>query len=656
VLDSSNAAFVRCVSFPGVSAAHPLFPAAHRNTLATRVASRYHRCVKALLLALALVANLQAGDPARDARWQQDLSYLAAQLPLRHPDFYSLVPQSQFHQAVADLNQAIPTLNDTAVMLGLAKIVAMANDGHTRLFLMQANVLFHLLPLNVQWFADGLFVTGAGAGYERALGARVVQIGDLPTDAAYAAVVPTISHENDIWVRAQSPYYLTNADILQALGIAPAVSPIHFVFRDQAGTQFSLDIAALDFAQYAFTTLLPDPDAGFTPFAQQNTSLYYWFTYVPSSRLLYLAYNVCGNSGSEPFAQLNTRFWAAFDANPVDILVVDLRNNTGGNSSIFDSFLTSRTQRAARLAGVRTYVILGRTTFSSAILAAISLDQPPVRKVGEPTGGSPNMYGEVASFTLPNSKLTVNYSTRYFSYPQYPPGSMLPDINVPLASADYFARHDPFLAAALADARSINPAPPAGPLTVANAATFRTDLPVAPGSIASAFADASILPSADVAGLRLLVNGTPAQVLAASPGQVNFQVPSDAALGPAAFQVEIAGAPAAEGSAPIVASAPGIFIGDPLDPARPAAGAASALVPGDVLRLYGTGVATQFTPKVFFGADEAQVISSQFLPSFPGLWEIDVVVPDAAAVNGQVPVFVAIGNAAGNGVTVRVSR
>ena len=607
--------------------------------------------MKALLLALALVMSLRAGDPARDNRWQQDLSYLAAQLPARHPDFYQIVNRVQFQQAVSDLNAAIPNLSDAGVMLGLAKLTAMLNDGHTSLPLTQANAQFHLLPLTLQWFNDGLYVTGAGPAYTRALGARIVQMGDRATDDAYALLLPAISHENDIWVRAESPYSLVNADILLALGITSTLSPVHFVLQDQSGAQFTLDIPPLDPGQYAAQSTLPDPNTGFTPFARQSTSLNYWFTYVPSSRLLYFAYNACQQDPTiGPFGGVNTQFWAAFDANPVDTLVLDLRNNGGGNSSIFDPFVASWNQRAARLAGVRSYIILGRFTFSSAILNAISLDHSPLKKVGEPTGGSPNSYGEVLSFSLPNSRLAVYYSTRYFSFPQYPPGSMLPDINVPLASADYFARHDPFLAAALANAQSIPAVPPPSSLSIANAATLRTDLPVAPGSLASAFADFP-----NPADVSLLVNGTPAPILAVVPGQVNFQVPADTTVGLASFQLEIDGAVAASATRPVAATAPGLFIADPLDTARPAAGVSTTVAPGDVLHLYATGL-TSDTPRIYFGTEEAAVLASQPLPSVPGLWEVDVAVPSTPVVNAQVPIFISLGNAAGNGVTVTVKR
>ncbi len=127
-------------------------------------------------------------------------------------------------------------------------------------------------------------------------------------------------------------------------------------------------------------------------------------------------------------------------------------------------------------------------------------------------------------------------------------------------------------------------------------------------------------------------------------------MPADTAPGLASFELKIAGAVVASATAAVASAAPGIFIADPLDPARPAAGSTGPVTPGDVLRLYATGL-TSDTPRVFFGAEQAQVLASQ--PLTPGLWGIDVAVPTAIA---QVPVFLTLGNAASNGVTVTVKH
>src|SRR6185369_5735220 len=114
-------------------------------------------------------------------------------------------------------------------------------------------------------------------------------------------------------------------------------------------------------------------------------------------------------------------------------------------------FVSAATARGQRFLQAQPVMIIGRRTYSSAILNAIQLRSlGTVRMYGEPSGGSPNTYGEVLTMVLPNSQLIVNYSTRYFPFPAYPPGSLLPDVPLKMYSADYFARHDPFVAAVLA--------------------------------------------------------------------------------------------------------------------------------------------------------------------------------------------------------------
>lgn len=63
-------------------------------------------------------------------------------------------------------------------------------------------------------------------------------------------------------------------------------------------------------------------------------------------------------------------------------------------------------------------------------------------------GWNPNGYGEVGSFVLPNSSLTVSYSKRKFNLPGV--GSQLePDVPVAVKWSDYATERDRFLEAAL---------------------------------------------------------------------------------------------------------------------------------------------------------------------------------------------------------------
>ena len=213
--------------------------------------------------------------------------------------------------------------------------------------------------------------------------------------------------------------------------------------------------------------------------------------------------------------------------------------------------------------------------------------------IGQPTGGAPSGHGEVQRFTLPSGKMTGQYSTKFFALPPYIPAgpAFAPDVAVPLTSADYFARHDPVMAAVVARWKGASAAP-SGSAIVLNAASFRVEQGIASGSFAAAFGSFGQTPD------QVLVNGQPAAISAAAATQVNFIVPSATALGPATFSVRAGGAELAAGQAVITAAGPGLFVLQPFDPAQPGAilnqdstvnSAANAAAPGSILQIFATG-------------------------------------------------------------------
>jgi uncharacterized protein (TIGR03437 family) len=61
-------------------------------------------------------------------------------------------------------------------------------------------------------------------------------------------------------------------------------------------------------------------------------------------------------------------------------------------------------------------------------------------------------------------------------------------------------------------------------------------------------------------------------------------------------------------------------------------------------------------PRVFIGTEPATVLFSGLSTVFPGLWQLNVVIPDAASVSGQVPVFTSLNGTVSNAVTIWVAR
>jgi hypothetical protein len=580
--------------------------------------------MRRLFLALFSVALLAEAQTARDAAWRQDLDAIATNLPKLHPNLFYYSPRPVFDTAVAKLRDDIPTLADSNVMIRMAEIVALAHDGHTNIMLSQRISNFRLLPLEFRWFTDGLFVTGVSEAYAKAAGSKVVRIGDRTAEEAHEIVKRIVSHENDPWAREIGATYLANADVLRALGIASS-EPVRLELENASGT-FTVEVTPLPAGQATGVLPSPDPAVGYQPLWQKNRNLNYWFTYIESSRTLVFVYNQCQEMAAQSFAAFNAQLWAAFDANPVERLIVDLRNNTGGSTSVIAPFWAAAEARGARMAQMKGGVIVGRRTFSSGMLAAMNFkSEAGAVLYGEAAGGSPSGYGEVLYLTLPYSRLLVSYSTKYFSYPAFPAGSLMPDVAVPFYSSDYFARHDPFLAAAMAEAgpaamAEAGPAAEGGTLAV-NAATFRG--PVSPGGLAAAFGEFD--------SDRVEVNGVSATVVAATKGQVNFVVPAETRAGLATVRIGNV-----EGTARVVESAPGLF---------------GATAHGGTIEVYGTGAAGE--SRVYVGGELAQLVDSGPGP-VAGAWRWSVTVP--AGATGEVPVYVSAGAAASNGVRVQVGN
>src|SRR5450432_2459500 len=66
---------------------------------------------------------------------QQDLNFIANQLPVLNPNFFFQLDRAQFQQAVANLSAKLATATDAEFYTGLAQVVAMAGDAHTTLYL-----------------------------------------------------------------------------------------------------------------------------------------------------------------------------------------------------------------------------------------------------------------------------------------------------------------------------------------------------------------------------------------------------------------------------------------------------------------------------------------------------------------------------------------
>jgi uncharacterized protein (TIGR03437 family) len=631
-----------------------------------------------LLLAM-LCAPLLDAQQVSTARRQQDLDFIANQLPRLHANFFFQLDPAQFQQAVNALSAKLATATDAEFYVGLSQLVALAGDAHTALAFTgnaATAIGFRVLPLQFRWLDDGVFVTGAGSAYARALGAQLIAVGGSPIDQVVQQLATVIPHANDQWLHNEAAQFLTYQQILQGLHVVPVASASDFTFRTLSGDSFVLSVAPADGALLT----APDPAAGLLPAYLQQATANYWYTYFPKNRLLYFKYNRCADDPANPFSTFSAGLLQTVDSNPVDTFVFDFRGNPGGDSSLINVLGNGLAQRYPTLLAnprLRIYDVIDKGTFSSGMDDAMAIKQPLpseitaffpnvdftqlVRAIGEPTGGKPAEYGEVKPFTLPGSGLPGQYSTTYFPNPPYIPDlpSFMPDIPVSIRSTDFFARHDPVMAAMLAGTNSA-PAQPSGDVIAVNAASFRADQGLAPGSFAAAFGTFSSNPD------QVLVAGLDAKLVSSAASQVNFVVPATLSPGSVTISVRAGGRELAAGRATLTPSGPAIFVLNPADPSQPGAvenqdysvnSSANPAAAGSVVQIFATGNgaldASGSAPvQVLFGDTPAQVLYSAPLAQYPGLWQINAQVP--SGITGQVPLSLVASPIASNGVTIYV--
>lgn len=388
-----------------------------------------------------LLGPSPAPPPAatRDGRFIQDIDALATDLPRLHANLFFKVTRSSFESEVSTLKTRVAEMRDAEVVAGLMRLAALPGDAHTAISPF-AYAAFRRLPIRMRYLSDGLMVTSAAQGGEALLGGRVLQVGEHDQAAVMEMIAPVVSRDNEAWLRAIAPNYLAIPEILHAQRIVPDPEMVRLRVLKPDGTTAEASLPALTQGREgAFTDASTAP----SPLYRQRNEENYWFTWA-SPDILYLQYNRCQNAASDPMSSFAQRVFGEVDRRATSAVIIDLRANGGGNSSVLDPLLQGLRSRAYLAQSGRLFALIGNTTFSSALLNAISLKRElGAILVGDPTGGKPNGYGEVKTFNLPNSGLSVSYSTKFFSsWPEGDPPSLTPDIPASISSADYLAGRD----------------------------------------------------------------------------------------------------------------------------------------------------------------------------------------------------------------------
>lgn len=400
---------------------------------------------------------------AAGAQRIEDLERLFDRLVAVHPNPFLEEGEDAFRARVAAIEARADTLTDVGFLVAVMELMGhRERDGHSGAWAFaQPSELLTAWPLWLWDFPDGLRVVAARKPYTDLVGARVTAVGHDPVDAARRAVEPLVPRDNASSLRANLPTFLLLPDVLTELGVlAPGDPGLTLALADGSTREVAPEPMPIEaYRDWIFGVyggefpagLPPNPDG---PPHLRHRELEFWSETIARPASIYVGYNAVRSrtSAGRSLADLVTDVQTAADAEPDRPVVVDLRNNPGGDNNTYRPLRTLLETIAAADPG-RVRLITGRSTFSAAGNFVTDLLVGPqragIRLVGEPPGGGLDIYGDVAVVTLPNSKIVVLISGRYH---ERAPGDdrlqIEPDRPAEVGWDDYVAGRDPVLDAA----------------------------------------------------------------------------------------------------------------------------------------------------------------------------------------------------------------
>jgi hypothetical protein len=413
-----------------------------------RVALERGRWVGALfLVALAGLLLLCAQHPRGQERsaltateWAEDLEFLATTIKTRHLNPFAHQSAPMFDENVAALARALPRMRDeTARMVGLARLAASIGDGHTSLEIYGTQPL---VPIRFFWFGSELRVIESDAAHRELLGQRVVRIGSTGLDQAAARLrqlIPAGETENYVLGRLQR--LLRMPAILRALDLTTSDRDLPIVVQSDRGVRTRVTLPALS-PNVADAAAVERPSSAI-PLAQSRPGDGFWFARLPGTATVYFNF-----SGYPPIPEmLGTAegLSATLAAGDVRVLLVDMRENLGGN------FVAGR--RVIDLVrepidghGIAVVVAIGRDTISAGMTNATDFKKAfGATYIGEISGSRPNGYQESLPFELPHSRIRGSVAQRYYRFQEEDTPGLIPDVSLPPTWAASAAARDEVL-------------------------------------------------------------------------------------------------------------------------------------------------------------------------------------------------------------------
>jgi tetratricopeptide (TPR) repeat protein len=357
--------------------------------------------------------------------WRYDLSFLKDEILRKAYHVTRDFSREDLEKETNRIYNAIPHLTDMQITVEFIKLLAKLGDGHTMLYVMKDNPeIRKYIPVEFYWFGQGLYVIQADKRFENLLGAKVVSMEGKTPETFFMGLKPLLSKDNEQTLKIFSNMRMRQTAILHATGLAASPDNLSLKLIDRNGKEVSITLQAdCNIPSRMLWDGLPENWVSLEntlsqkPLYLTNRYSWYWFKYLRNEKTVWFQYNRVLDDPKNEWIRFLDSMFRFIEKNDVEKLVIDFRNNNGGNGELCYSLIQNIIKAEKINQKGNLFAITGRKTFSAAGIC-IGLLEKHTQAIfaGEPAGTSPNFIGEEFEFELPYSRLFGNISDREHHY------------------------------------------------------------------------------------------------------------------------------------------------------------------------------------------------------------------------------------------------
>ena len=389
---------------------------------------RHHRHILANILLF--VSTLATAAPNVAEQRREDIAQFRTEF-FAKDRAYSANARQEAERRLVELERAAADMKPAAFDLEIARIVAVADNGHTSSVEGSRSRRYDRVELRLTPFGEDFYVLRAQEKYSDLVGAKLIAIDGVTIDKLrprYRALKGGVAR----WRDRGAAYFLESPEQLRADGVVTEPGELSYRFMLRDGTLVERKLTATaggtarapgnaarwmnpEFADIEGNTWRSLLTVDNVPWSlQEPTKAFRWRMDVAQNAII-VEMRQTSNAKEEKLADFFRAIEAAIETHKPANLVFDIRFNGGGD-------LTTTRDVAERLPTLipgRIFILTSPWTFSAAISTAGYLKQAaPTRTtvVGEAVGDMLNFFAEGKTVTLKHSREVVLYAAERHDY------------------------------------------------------------------------------------------------------------------------------------------------------------------------------------------------------------------------------------------------